>query len=398
MGLTQHRLGVQNVHMVANLLMMRGNIGRPGAGICPVRGHSNVQGQRTVGVTEKPEMVPTDKLRQLFGVETPEDKGLNTVEACEGMLDGSVRAFLSLGGNFLRAIPDTTLMEPAWRRLRLSVQIATKLNRSHVVHGEVAYLLPCLGRIDIDRQAGGVQAVAVEDSTGCMHGSRGRVEPPGPLLRSEPAIVAGIAKATLAANPKLAWDDWVADYSKVRDLIAATYPQIFRDFNARLWQPGGFHRPLAARARIWKTPSGKAQFKPPQSLDENPDMPDTHRARVLRLITLRSNDQFNTTIYGYDDRFRGIRGTRKVLLMNRADIARLGLNEADTVIASTCSSDGVTREVTGLRVTPYDIPAGCCAGYYPECNPLIPLWHHARESKVPAAKSIPITLRRMQAA
>jgi molybdopterin-dependent oxidoreductase alpha subunit len=395
MGLTQHRLGVQNVRMVVNLLLMRGNIGRPGAGVCPVRGHSNVQGQRTVGITEKPEMVPVDKLRELFAFEAPKEEGLNTVEACEGIIDGSVRALLSLGGNFLRAVPETTLMEPAWRRLRLSVQIATKLNRSHVVHGKVAYLLPCLGRIDIDRQASGEQAVAVEDSTGHMHGSRGRVEPPGPQVLSEPAIVGGIAKALLPPNPRLDWDGFVADYSKVRELIAYTYPDIFHDFNSRLFTPGGFARPLAARNRIWQTASGKAEFRSPKQLDVDPDMPTDRRGDVLRLITLRSNDQFNTTIYGYDDRFRGIRGTRLVLLMNRGDIEKLGLSEGDRVTACTHTTDGVVREVAGLLVTPYDIPAGCCAGYYPECNPLIPLWHHAEESKVPAAKSIPIVLRKM---
>ncbi len=392
MGLTQHRLGVQNVHMVANLLLMRGNIGRRGAGICPVRGHSNVQGQRTVGITEKTELVPVEKLEAQYGFTAPREKGLDTIETCRGVIDGSVKAVIGLGGNFLRAVPETAQMETAWRRLRLSVQIATKLNRSHVIHGEIAYLLPCLGRIDIDQQRGGEQAVAVEDSTGCMHGSLGRVPPPGPSVRSEPAIVAGIANAMLDDNPRVPWDAWVDDYAKVRDAIARTYPEIFHDFNARLWEPGGFPRPLPARDRVWKTPSGKAQFLPPKMLDVDADMPSDGR-EVLRLITLRSNDQFNTTIYGYDDRFRGIKGTRMVLLMNRADIARLKLAEADLVTACTHAHDGVTREVAGLRVTPYDIPAGCCAGYYPECNPLLPLWHYAEESKVPAAKSIPIYLR-----
>lgn len=393
MGLTQHRLGVQNVHMITNLLLLRGMIGKPGAGVCPVRGHSNVQGQRTVGITEKPEMVPNDKLRELYGFEPPMRKGLNTVEACEGMLDGSVRAFVSLGGNFMRAIPDTQVMEPAWRRLRLSVQIATKLNRSHVIHGEIAYLLPCLGRIDIDRQNGVEQVVSVEDSTGCMHGSRGQVEPPGPLVKSEPAIVAGIAQATLPANPNIDWAAWSTDYAKVRDAIAATYPEIFHDFNDRLWKPGGFHRPLPARERRWQTDSGKANFIAPSSLDTDPDMPLDARDDVLRLITLRSNDQFNTTVYGYDDRFRGIVGTRRVLLMNEGDIERLGFSDGDSVTASTWSHDGVTREVAGLRIVAYDIPLACCAGYYPELNALIPLWHHAEGSKVPAAKSIPIRLR-----
>ena len=396
MGLTQHKKGVQNVQMLSNLLLLKGNIGKPGAGICPVRGHSNVQGQRTVGISEKPELVPLDKLEQQFGFKAPRDKGLATVDTCHGILDGSVRAFVSLGGNFVRAAPETDLLEPAWRRLRLSVQIATKLNRSHVLHGEVAYILPCLGRIEIDRQASGEQAVSVEDSTGCMHGSRGQVEPASPGLLSEPAIVAGIAQAALAPNPALDWQAWVGDYSLIRAEIARTWPEIFHDFEARMWKPGGFARPIAARQRIWKTPTGKATFVAPASLDENPDMPG--RPDVLTLFTLRSDGQFNTTIYHNDDRFRGVYGTRRVLLMNPGDIQRLGFAEGDRVTAATLADDGVDRTVAGLRVTPYNVPQGCAAGYFPECNPLIPLWHHAEESMVPAAKAISITLSRTEAA
>jgi anaerobic selenocysteine-containing dehydrogenase len=284
-------------------------------------------------------------------------------------------------------------MEPAWTKLRLTVQIATKLNRSHLVHGEVSYLLPCLGRIEIDRQASGEQAVSMESSIGHMHGSRGAVEPAGPLLRSEPAIIAGIAKATLPPNPKVPWDEWVADYSKVRDAIAKTYPKIFHDFNQRMWQPGGFPRPLGARERIWQTPNGKANFITPKSLAEDPDMPQGG-PDVLRLTTIRSIGQFNTTIYEHHDRYRGIEGTRMVLLANRDDLARLGLAEGDLVTAVTVANDGVQREVAGLKLVGYDIPAGSIAGYYPECNPLIPLWHHAEGSKVPAAKAVPIRLRK----
>jgi len=391
MGLTQHRHGVQNVQMVSNLLLLRGNIGKRGAGICPVRGHSNVQGQRTVGITEKPELAPLDKLRELYGFEPPRDKGLNTVETCTGVLDGSVKAFIGLGGNFLRAVPETGLMEPAWRKLALTVQIATKLNRSHLIHGEVSYLLPCVGRIEIDRQAGGPQAVTMEDSTGCMHGSRGVVEAAADTLRSEPAIVAGIARETLAANPRVDWDRWVADYDLIRDAIAETYPEIFHDFNARMWTPGGFRRPLPAVERRWNTPTGKANFVVPEGLPEDPDMPETGHD-VLRLMTLRGDDQFNTTIYSLDDRFRGVHGTRMVLFMHRDDITRLGLRDGDRVTARTASTDGIERAVRGLRVTQFDIPPGCVGGYYPELNPLIPLWHHAKESQVPAAKSIPIRL------
>jgi molybdopterin-dependent oxidoreductase alpha subunit len=395
MGLTQHRNGVENVQMVSNLLLLRGNIGRPGAGICPVRGHSNVQGQRTVGITEKPELAPLDKLKELYGFEPPRTRGMNTVEACEGIIAGRVKAFISLGGNFIRAVPDTAPIEAAWRNLRLTVHIATKPNRSQLIHGQVAYILPCLGRIEIDRQGGVPQSVSTEDSSGFMHGTHGFAEPASPTLRSEHAILAGIAKALSFNNPRIDWDAWSADYSLVRTAIEKTYPEIFADFNRRMWQPGGFHRPIPARHRVWKTDSGRANFVVPTALDADPDMAEP-RGDVLRLMTIRSNDQFNTTIYGYDDRFRGIHGTRHVLLIHPEDIARLGFRDGDIVVATTVADDAV-REVRGLRLTSYDIPRGCVAGYYPECNPLVPLWHHAKISKVPASKSIPIRIRRVAA-
>jgi molybdopterin-dependent oxidoreductase alpha subunit len=388
MGLTQHRNGVDTVQMLANLLLLRGNIGKPGAGICPVRGHSNVQGQRTVGITEKPEMAPLDKLAELYKFEPPRRKGLNTVEACEAILEGAVHAFIGLGGNFIRAVPEREAMEDAWRKLRLTVQIATKLNRNHLVHGEISYVLPCIGRTEIDRQAGGPQSVTVEDSTSCVHGSKGLAAPASPHLLSEAKIVAELAKATLGPTRHVDWDGWVADYAKVRDAIAATYPQDFHDLNDRMWTPGGFHRVIAARHRQWKTKTGKANFMTPESLAEDPDMPED-REGILRLITLRSNDQFNTTIYGYNDRFRGIYGTRMVLLMNRGDMDRLALVEGDLVRIVT-EADDRRRAIDGFRVTAYDIPEGCVGGYYPECNALVPLWHHAKKSKVPAAKSIPV--------
>jgi molybdopterin-dependent oxidoreductase alpha subunit len=396
MGLTQHRTGVENVQMVVNLLLLRGNIGKPGAGICPVRGHSNVQGQRTVGISEKPELVPLDRLREQYGFEPPRKPGLNTVEACEAIIRGEVRAFLGLGGNFVRAVPETDLMEHAWSRLRLTVQIATKLNRSHLVHGEISYILPCLGRIEIDEQATGQQAVSIEDSTTCIHGSKGFATPASPDLLSEPKIVAELAKATLPSRKEVPWDQWVANYARIRDAIEKTYPDDFRDFNGRMWQPGGFPRPVGARERRWKTKTGKANFIVPRSLDETLGIAKRNHD-VLTLITVRSNDQFNTTVYGYHDRFRGIKGTRRVILMNRNDIVRLGLEEGEMVCLRTAVDDGVSREVTGMRVTPYDVPEGCCASYYPECNPLIPLWHHAERSKVPAAKSVPIRIERMGA-
>ncbi|CAN7298763.1 FdhF/YdeP family oxidoreductase [Massilia sp. LjRoot122] len=392
MGLTQHREGVRNVTMIVNLLLLRGNIGKPGAGVCPVRGHSNVQGQRTVGITEKPELAPLDKLKALYGFEPPRKTGMNTVEACEAILAGKLQAFIGLGGNFVRAVPERGLMEAAWRALPLTVQIATKLNRNHVIHGKASYVLPCLGRIEIDRQRGGPQDVTVEDSTGCMHGSRGRAEPVASTLLSEPAIVAGIAKATLDPNPRVDWDAWVADYGRIREAIAATWPDIFHDFNARMWTPGGFRRPLGAAHRVWKTESGKALFTAPGSLDNNPDM--RGGPTTLRLFTVRSDGQFNTTIYNYDDHFRGVQGSRMVLFMARADMAKYALAEGELVALRTPAEDGVERRVGGLAVVPYDVPEGCIAGYYPELNALIPLWHHAKESKVPAAKAIEVLLER----
>ncbi|TDK32318.1 FdhF/YdeP family oxidoreductase [Rhizobium deserti] len=388
MGLTQHKHGVTSVQTLINLLLLRGNIGKPGAGICPVRGHSNVQGQRTVGISEKPELVPLDKLKELYGFEPPREEGLNTVDACYGILSGDVRAFVGLGGNFLRAVPETGPMEEAWPRMRLTVQVATKLNRGHLFNGDVAYLLPCLGRIEVDRQETGLQVVTMEDSTACFHASKGRARPISEHLLSEPKIVAEIAKASLPVNPQVPWDDWVADYSEVRNAIEATYPEIFKDFNKRMWTPGGFEKPLSANKREWKTETGKANFRVPKALSASFD--NGADKDVLRLITLRSNDQFNTTVYGYSDRFRGVEGTRMIVFLNPADMARLGLRDADIVTLETASSDNVARSRPGLRVVPYNIPEGCCGAYYPECNVLIPLAQHAEQSKVPAAKSVPV--------
>jgi molybdopterin-dependent oxidoreductase alpha subunit len=388
MGITQHEHGVECVKMIVNLLLLRGNIGKPGAGISPIRGHSNVQGQRTVGISEKTKLVPLDKLKELFGFEPPREDGLPTVDACQAIIDGKVRGFVSLGGNFVRAIPERAIMEKAWRKLQLSVQIATKLNRSHLLPGQVTYLLPCLGRIEIDNQATGPQAVSMEDSTTCIHGSRGQRDPVSDQVRSEPFIVAGLAKATLPPNPKLDWDKWVGDYALVRDAIEATYPDQFKDFNERLFTRGGFPRPLAARERKWKTPNGKANFTVPESLSSRLK----EGSDIYQLMTLRADGQFNTTIYNEDDRFRGVKGGRRVVLMNEADIVRLKLHNGDLIKLSTAVDDGVDRELGGLQVMPYDIPEKCIAGYYPECNVLIPLWHYAKESKVPAAKSIPVRI------
>ncbi len=388
MGLTQHRHGISNVQMLINLLLLRGHIGRPGAGICPVRGHSNVQGQRTVGIAEKTKLVPLDKLAELYGFEPPREDGLNTVEACEQIVAGKIRAFVSLGGNFVRAIPEQQLMEQRWRDMDLSVQIATKLNRSHLITARCTYLLPTLVRSEIDQQAGGPQIVTMEDSTTCIHASRGKHAPASDHLLSEPRIVAGIAQATLAPNPKVPWDQWVGDYALVRDAIERTYPDQFERFNQRLDIPGGFARPVPARQREWKTDSGKAHFMLPAAMHASFD--DGSDPDVLRLITLRSNDQFNTTVYGYDDRLRGIHGSRMVVMMNRADRERLGIPADGDARLTTAVDDGIARSLGGFRVLDYDLPAGTCAAYYPECNALIPLWQYAEESKTPAAKSVPV--------
>jgi molybdopterin-dependent oxidoreductase alpha subunit len=396
MGMTQHVNGVENVQMVVNLLLMRGNIGKPGAGVLPIRGHSNVQGQRTVGITEKPDLVPNDKLKELYGFEPPKDKGLNCTEAAEAIIKGEVRAMVQLGGNLVQSLPDHDRLLPAWRKLRLTVQIETKLNKSCLVHGDVSYILPCLGRIEIDRQNGKPQAVSVEDSTACIHGSRGYAAPASAGLRSEPWIIAALAKAVLPPNPKVDWDGWIADYSNIRDAIERTYPDMFKDFNRRMWQPGGFHRPLPARHREWRTKTGKANFITPKTLTADIKI-DSERSDIFQLTTFRSQGQFNTTVYSDRDRFRGIRGTRMALFMNENDILRLKLREGDIVSLKTAVGDDALRRVDDFIVHAYDIPEGCLGGYYPECNPLIPLWHHATGSFVPASKGVPVTIEKSAA-
>jgi len=393
MGLTQHREGIENVRMLVNLLLMRGNIGKPGAGISPIRGHSNVQGQRTVGISEKPKLVPLDKLAEFYSFEPPREKGRDTVEACEGIIDGSVKGFVGLGGNFSRAVPETEMVERAWRNLDLHVQIATKLNRNHLITAKATYLLPCLSRTDRDAQASGDQWVSMEDSTANIHGSFGSHPPLSEHMLSEPKIVAELAKATCPDKANVPWDEWVGDYSLVREAIERTYPDDFKQFNERFREPGGFHRDIAACRRVWKTENGKANFMTPESLETDPDI--VHPAGdIFTLLTIRSNDQFNTTVYGYDDRLRGIHGTRMVVLMNAADIERMGLSDGDMIDMHSAATDGVERAVEKLRVVPYSIPQGNCAGYYPELNRLVPLSHHSREAHVPAGKSVPVLIRK----
>ena len=389
MGLTQHVHGALNVAMLVNLLLLRGNIGRPGAGCCPVRGHSNVQGQRTVGIAEKAHLVPLDTIDELFGITAPRDDGYNIVEATEALFAGKVRATICLGGNLLRAIPDQEKLERAWATQDLSVMVSTKLNRSHLFPAKHAYILPCTGRYETDQQAGGIQTVTTEDSFSMINGSIGHRKPVSAEAKSELAIVTGIAKATIAPNPKLKWDEWTGDYGLVRDLIEKTYPDDFRDYNKRMYQAGGFYRGNGAHERIWKTESGKAVFTTPGELNALgfQDKPGRYR-----LITMRSNDQFNTTIYGYSDRFRGIEGTRDVLLMNPEDIAAAGFTNGQMVRLIGDADDGVDRQLGGLTLTAYKIPSGTIAGYYPECNVLIPIGLHDELSKTPASKSVPVRI------
>ena len=263
------------------------------------------------------------------------------------------------------------------------------------MHGEIAYLLPCLGRIEVDEQASGPQAVSIESSVAHFHGSRGKVKPASDELLSEPAIVAGLAKATVP-DAKVPWDEWVGDYGKVRDAIETTYPETFKDFNKRLFEPGGIPRPVPARERKWVTPNGKANFLTPERLEPELKISGGD-ADVLTLTSLRSNDQFNTTVYGYSDRFRGVEGTRHVVFMNPLDIERLGLNNGDAVDLTTALDGGARRSVQGLRIVPYSIPPGSCGAYYPETNPLFPLDHHDPKSKTPAYKALPVRVTRGEA-
>ena len=391
MGLTQHTHGALNIAMLVNLLLLRGNIGRDGAGCCPVRGHSNVQGQRTVGIAEKAHLVPLDKLKELFEFDPPTKDGVNIVEAVEGLFEGRIKAFICLGGNLLRAVPDQERMEKAWAAQDLTVTVSTKLNRSHLFPGKQSYILPCLGRFEADEQESGRQSITTEDSFSMISGTIGRSKPASDMLKSELAIVTGIAKATLAPHEALKWDEWTGNYDLVRNLIEYTYPDDFKDYNKRMFEPGGFYRGNSAHERIWKTDSGKAVITTPGQLNSLgfKDAPGRYR-----LVTLRSNDQFNTTIYGYSDRFRGIEGTRDVLMMNPEDIEDAGLVNGETVRLVTDIDDGHDRRLGGLTLIAYKIPRGTVASYYPECNVLNPITHHDELSKTPASKSIPVRVER----
>jgi molybdopterin-dependent oxidoreductase alpha subunit len=380
MGITQHVHGTASVQQLANLLLLRGNLGRTGAGICPVRGHSNVQGDRTVGIDERPPAALLDRLEREFGIPMPRRHGVTVVEALAAMAQGRIRALVGLGGNFAVAAPDPLGTAAALDRLELTVGIHTKLNRTHLHPGREAWILPCLGRTDVDVQATGPQSVTVEDSMSTVHASRGVKPPPSPLVRSEPWIVAGLATATLTGSP-VPWTWLVEDYGRIRERIERCIDG-FEDFNERIRAPGGFRLPNAAARREWRTSSGRATFLPYRAPEREAPPPG-----ALRLTTIRSHDQYNTTIYGYDDRYRGIRGRRDVLFMATEDLAARGWKTGDRVDVSTCDS-GAVRTMTGLTVVEYAVAPGGCAAYYPEANALVALEHHDRESLTPAYKSI----------
>jgi molybdopterin-dependent oxidoreductase alpha subunit len=383
MGLTQHRFGVANVQEVMNLLLLRGNVGKPGAGPCPVRGHSNVQGDRTMGIWERPGAAFLERLGREFAFAPPRAPGWNTVESLAALERGEAEVFLALGGNFAAAAPDTERAEAALERCVLTVHVATKLNRTHLL-GEEALLLPCLGRTERDAQASGEQLVTVEDSMSTVHASRGWLDPASPALRSEPAIVAGLARATLGAGDSVPWEELAADYDRIRERIERVVPG-FEDFNRRVRDGAGFVLPSGARTRAFETPSGRAAFR---ALP----LPRSELAPgQLLMMTIRSHDQFNTTVYGDDDRYRGIRGDRRVVLMHAEDLADRGLAAGDRVDL-TSHFAGETRSLRGFRTVAYDIPRGCAACYFPEANPLVPLGAFAEGSFTPAYKSVAITV------
>ncbi|WP_263146131.1 FdhF/YdeP family oxidoreductase [Pseudomonas sp. RIT-PI-AD] len=392
MGITQHRHSVAIIQEIVNLQLLRGNLGRPGAGLCPVRGHSNVQGDRTMGINDRPPAAFLDALEKRFGFPVPRQDGHNTVEAIEAMLEGHAQVFIGLGGNFAQATPDSARTHAALQRCALTVQISTKLNRSHLTVGREALILPCLGRTDIDLQAGGPQSVTVEDSFSMIHASFGQLRPLSGQMRSEPAIVAGIAKATLGTHP-LDWDALIADYDRIRDLIADTIPG-FQDFNRRVRHPGGFYLGNSAGERRWSTASGRANFIANPLPDDlvSPRVRNTGLEPDLILQTLRSHDQYNTTIYGLDDRYRGVKGQREVIFANEADIRRLGYAPGQKVDLMSLWDDGIERRVKGFTLLAFDIPPGQAAAYYPETNPLVPLDSYGVGSHTPTSKFIAIRL------
>jgi molybdopterin-dependent oxidoreductase alpha subunit len=390
MGLTQHRHAVPMISELTNLMLMRGMMGKPGAGVCPVRGHSNVQGDRTMGIWEK---MPEPFLAALdaeFGIVSPRKQGMDTVDAIRAMRDQRASVFMGMGGNFAMATPDTEITEAALRSCSLTVQVSTKLNRSHVVHGTTALILPSLGRTDKDLQNGARQQVTVEDSMSMVHLSRGSLHPPGPEVRSEVAIISQLARAVLGPDHPVPWERFQADYDRIRDAIAAVVPDC-TDYNRKVRQPDGFQLPHPPRdSREFHTSTGKANFA------VNPlEWLPVPQGRLI-LQTLRSHDQYNTTIYGLDDRYRGVKGGRRVVFVNPADIESLGLTDGARVDLVSEFADAAgkleERRAKDFLVVPYSTPVGNAAAYYPETNSLVPLDHTATGSNTPVSKAVVIRL------
>jgi molybdopterin-dependent oxidoreductase alpha subunit len=388
MGLTQHQNAVATIREIVNVLLLQGNIGRPGAGVCPVRGHSNVQGDRTMGIWERPTASFLDALGAEFGFDPPRDPGLDVVDSVRGMRDGQVKVFLAVGGNFVRATSDSAVTEAAMRNVGLTVHVSTKLNRSHTVTGDTALILPTLGRSERDVQQTGEQVVTVEDSMGEVHASRGRLAPASQHLLSETAIICRLAEATLGDRHSIPWSSFAADYRLIRDRISRVVPG-FDDFETKVARPGGFLLPHPPRdERRFPTDTGKANF--------TANKLDVLRLPPGRLIlqTIRSHDQFNTTIYGLNDRYRGVHNGRRVVMVNPDDASKLGLDDGDLVDLVSEWSDNVDRRARGFRLITYPIARQCAAAYFPETNVLVPLDSVAETSNTPASKSVVIRLER----
>ena len=387
MGLTQHKNSVPTIREIVNLLLARGAIGKPGAGVCPVRGHSNVQGDRTMGIYERPAAAFLDALGAEFAFSPPREAGYDVVDTIRAMRDGAVTVFVGMGGNFAAATPDTEVTEAALRACELTVQVSTKLNRSHAVTGAEALVLPCLGRTEVDVRRGGPQSVTVEDSMSAVHMSTGTLRPASELLMSEVAIVCGIARATLGESSPIDWEGLAGDYDRVRDHIARVVPG-FEAFNERARHPGGFVLPHPPRdRREFPTATGRARF----TVNELAvlEVPPGH----LLMQTVRSHDQYNTTIYGLEDRYRGIHGGRRVVFVHPEDVRSLGIDEGD-IVDIVGEHGGTTRVARDFRVVSYPTARGCCATYFPETNVLVPLDSTADSSNTPTSKSIVVRLER----
>ncbi|MDX5320763.1 MAG: FdhF/YdeP family oxidoreductase [Bacteroidota bacterium] len=388
MGLTQHKNAVDTIKEVVNVLLMKGSIGKPGAGTCPVRGHSNVQGDRTMGIYEKPGKAFLDKLDEVFGIQSPREHGLDVVDSIVAMHEGRAKVFFAMGGNFLSATPDTTYTAEALRNCKLTAHVSTKLNRSHLVHGEEALILPCLGRSDKDFLNGELQFISCENSMGVIQQSKGSLKPISDKLLSEPMIVCLMAMATLGKTSKVDWMKYVEHYDRIREDIEKTIPG-FTNYNERVRLPGGFYLPNSARDGSFRTLSGKAEFNA-GILEEFPIADDEYR-----MMTIRSHDQFNTTIYGLDDRYRGISNERRVIFMNTEDMKKEGLEKGDIVDLYNYFG-GVERVAHRFIVIPFSIPKGCTATYFPETNVLVPIDSVAEKSNTPTSKMIALKIKKSQ--